>query len=255
MAEILGLITARGGSKGLLRKNIRELAGKPLIAWTIEASLKSRSLSRVIVSTEDEEIAGVARKYGAEVPFMRPADLASDDASHISVVRHAVEWLARHDDWSPDYAVTLLPTCPLRAAEDSDGAIDLARSRAAEAVVGVTEARDHPFLIRRMSDGRVLEEFVPCELESPRRQDLPQAFAINGAVYVNQCRSLSEQASLVPPGALGFVMPAERSLDIDTAWAFHLAELLLRARFGPATEPMMNSEVLPGGSAEMPTGP
>ena len=255
VAESLGLITARGGSKGLLRKNIRELAGKPLIAWTIEASLKSRSLSRVIVSTEDEEIAGVARKYGAEVPFMRPADLASDDASHISVVRHAVEWLARHDDWSPDYAVTLLPTCPLRAAEDIDGAIDLARSRAAEAVVGVTEARDHPFLTRRMSDGGVLEEFVPCDLEYPRRQDLPQAFAINGAVYVNQCRTLSEQTSLVPPGALGFVMPPERSLDIDTAWDFHLAELLMRARFGPATEPMMNSKVLPGGSAEMPTGP
>ena len=155
---------------------LRELAARdPLIAWTIEASRKSRSLSRVIVSTEDEEIAEVARKYGAEVPFMRPAAYASDDASHISVVRHAVEWLEQHDEWSPDYAVTLLPTCPLRAAEDIDGAIDLAKSRAAEAVVGVTEARDHPFLTRRMSDVGVLEEFVPCELEYLRRQDLPQA--------------------------------------------------------------------------------
>ncbi len=126
VAESLGLITARGGSKGLLRKNIRELAGKPLIAWTIEVSRKCRSLSRVVVSTEDQEIAEVAREYGAEVPFMRPDDLASDHASHISVVRHAVEWLKQHDEWSPDYAVTLLPTCPLRAAEDIDGAIDLA---------------------------------------------------------------------------------------------------------------------------------
>ena len=240
---------------GLLRKNIRELAGKPLIAWTIEVSRKSRSLSRVIVSTDDQEIAEVARKYGAEVPFMRPDDLASDHASHISVVRHAVQWLARHEDWSPDSVVTLLPTCPLRAAEDIDGAIDLAKSRSAEAVVGVTEARDHPFLTRRMSDAGVLDEFVPCDIEYPRRQDLPGAFAINGAVYVNPCRTLPDVTSLIPPGALGLVMPPERSLDIDTEWDFHLAELLMWAGLGTATDPMMTSNVPPDAPAETPTVP
>ena len=239
MAKVLGLITARGGSKGIPRKNIRELAGHPLIAWTIEASRRSLSLSRVIVSTDDEEIAAVARTWGAEVPFVRPAKLASDDASHICVVRHAVEWLGRHESWSADYVVTLQPTCPLRTAEDIDGAIDLALTAGSDAVVGVVEARDHPYLTRRLFESGVLEEFVPCDLVYPRRQDLPRAYAINGAIYVNRCGSLSTAKSLVPPGARGFEMPPERSLDIDTPWDFHLVDLLMRDRLGRSSEPVM----------------
>lgn len=228
--NILGLITARGGSKGVPRKNIRTLAGKPLMAWTIEAARRSRLIARVIVSTDDGEIAEVAREWGAAVPFMRPAALASDDASHITVVRHAVEWLARHEDWSADYVVTLQPTSPFRTTEDIDQAVELALSEGYGAVVGVAEARDHPFLARLMTKAGTLEEFVMCDLDYPRRQDLPPVYSINGAVYVNRCDSLATHEGLIPPGAIGFVMPHERSLDIDTPWDFHLAELLMADR-------------------------
>lgn len=243
MAKILGLITARGGSKGIPRKNLRELAGKPLIAWTIEAARQSRLLSRVIVSTDDEEIAGVARKWGAEVPFIRPAVLATDDASHISVVRHAVELLTQHEGWSADYVVTLQPPCPLRTTEDIDEAIGLAVSKGARAVVSVSETRDHPFLARRMTGAGTLEEFVACDLAYPRRQDLPPAFSINGAIYVNRCATLAADVSLVPPGAYGFVMPLERSLDIDTTWDLHLAELVIRDRLSAACPTIRENNV------------
>lgn len=228
--KILGLITARGGSKGVPRKNIRTLAGKPLMAWTIEAACRSRFISRVIVSTEDDEIAEVAREWGAAVPFVRPVALASDDASHISVVRHAVAWLGRHDDWSADYVVTLQPTSPFRTTEDIDQAVELAFSEGLGAVIGVAEARDHPFLARLMTEAGTLETFVECDLVYPRRQDLPPVYSINGAMYVNRCDTLATHEGLVPPGAIGFVMPRERSLDIDTPWDFHLAELLMADR-------------------------
>ena len=186
MPHVLGLITARGGSKSIPRKNVVPLAGKPLIAWTIEAALQSHGLSRVIVSTDDEEIAQVAREWGAEVPFLRPAELARDDSPHIPVVVHAVEWLESHEDMRSDYVLLLQPTSPLRSTEDIENAIRLALEKDADSVVGVCEASSHPYLTKRITaDGR-LQDFGPRPEGYLARQSLPPAYIANGAIYLRR---------------------------------------------------------------------
>ncbi len=236
MTEIVGLIVARGGSKGVPRKNIKPLAGKPLIAWTIDAARQSQALARLILSTDDEEIADVARRHGAEVPFMRPAALAADDTLAIDVVEHALGWLDRDQDCRPDYLLLLQPTSPMRTAEDIRGAIGLAEERNAEAVVGVCEADSHPFLTKRLSEQGALEDFVSTDQADLRRQALPPAYMINGAIYLNRPESLLRHRSFVPTGTLAWVMPRQRSVDIDTPWDLRLAELQLKGDHGTAAD-------------------
>ncbi len=228
--EVVALVTARGGSKGIPRKNIKPLAGKPLIAWAIEAALESRFLSRVIVSTEDDEIMETARTFGAEVPFKRPAELACDDSSHISVARHALDWLQKNEGHCPEFMMVLQPTAPLRIAADIDGAIELAEEKSADAVVSVVEAQHHPYVTRQLGELGTLTEFVPCPLTYARRQEFPPAYAFNGAIYLNRCAHLADCNTHAPEGSYAFVMPPERSIDLDTPWDFHLAELILQER-------------------------
>lgn len=229
--NVVGLITARGGSKGIPRKNITPMGGKPLLAWTVEAALRSQKLDRVILSTDDEEIAQVGLRYGAEVPFMRPAALAKDDSDHISVVDHAVSWLARHDNAHPEYIMVLQPTSPFRTAQDIDAAIQLAEQNQAVAVLGVSEVKDHPYLSKRILPDGTLTEFVTASISIayPRRQALPPAYAPNGAIYLNRCDSLARDRTFFPPGTYAYIMPPERSLDIDSPWDLYLAELICRA--------------------------
>ena len=224
----VGLITARGGSKGIPRKNVLPLDGKPLIAWTIQTALESRLLEDVIVSTEDSEIASVAQKFGAQVPFLRPAHLAQDDSPHIDVVLHALDWLVKNRDQRPKWVVLLQPTSPFRAAQDIDNAVQLALSQDANAVVSVTETSAHPYLTRTMDRKGRLKHFMKHCLAYPRRQDLPPAYAINGAVYVNKYRSLAASRSFYPKNTYGYVMPPERSLQIDTPWDLFLARLIVK---------------------------
>jgi len=232
MTKIVGLVTARGGSKSIPRKNVLPLGGKLLIAWTIEAALGSRGLDQLIVSTDDEEIASVARAYGATVPFMRPAELAQDDSPHIDVVRHAIDWLATHGPSEPEYVLTLQPTSPLRTSEDIDAAIAIALDRDAPAVVSVSMAETHPFLAKRILDDGTLEDLVPTGGGYLRRQVLPPAYALNGAIYLNRSPLLLKEGTFLPRGTVAYVMPPERSLDIDTDWDFHLASLILEERNG-----------------------
>lgn len=196
--EVVGLVTARGGSQRLPRKNVLPLAGKPMIAWTIEAALQSEALTRVIVSTDDEEIARVSREYGAEVPFSRPTELAEADSDHVAVVEHALDWLAEHEGVQPDWVLLLQPTSPLRTAEDIDACVALARESAAPAVVSVT---------------------APTATITP-----------NGALYLSRVASLRAERRFVPPGTIAYSMPTERSVDVDTAEDFALAEAALRER-------------------------
>lgn len=206
------------------------MAGKPLIAWTLEAARGAATLDRVVVSTDDREIAETARRWGAEVPFLRPAELAGDDSPHIDVVLHALAWLDEREDYRPDYVVLLQPTSPLRTAGDIDAAVGLAREKDVETVVSVCETHDHPYLVRRLTaDGR-LEEFLPCPLAYARRQDLPPAYALNGAIYVSKRESVFASRNLSTAGALAYVMPIERSQQIDTAWDCCLAEMILSYR-------------------------
>jgi N-acylneuraminate cytidylyltransferase/CMP-N,N'-diacetyllegionaminic acid synthase len=227
-ASVAGIITARGGSKGIPKKNITPLAGKPLIAWTIESAVQSPYLTRLIVSTDDPEIAEVAKQWGAGAPFLRPANLAQDDSPHVPVVIHAVEWLKLHEDIDFDYVLLLQPTSPLRSTTDIDNAVRLALDKDAESVVSVCESFSHPYLAKRVTSEGRLEDFVPRHDGYLRRQDLPPAFTLNGAIYLVRSEILFDKHTLFPERTYAYLMPQERSLDIDTPWHLYLTDLILR---------------------------
>lgn len=231
MSDIIGLITARGGSKSIPQKNIKMLAGKPLIAWTIEVALQCNELSRVIVSTDDEKIAEVARQCGAEVPFMRPAKFSQDDSSHISVVLHTIHWLEKKEGYCPDYIMLLQPTSPFRTVEDIRQVIKLAKDRHAVAVVSVSDAKQHPYLCKRILDDGTMAEFISTDIEYLRRQSFPATYIENGAIYLNKRKSLLQDQVFLPEGTIAYIMPDERSLDIDTAWDWYMASLILKDQY------------------------
>ena len=228
--DVIAVITARGGSKGIPGKNLRAAGGKPLIAWTIEAALQSRMLSGVILSTDDAAIAGTGREWGAEVPFIRPAELAQDHSDHISVMAHALDWLKTAKQTTPDYVMLLQPTSPLRTTEDIDTAIHIAQERNADAVVSVCEADKHPYLCKSITEDGTLTDFVSADIVYLRRQDLPPAYALNGAIYLNRPEVLLRERTFTPPGTCAYIMPPERSLDVDTPWDLHVVDLILRDR-------------------------
>ena len=233
---IVGVITARGGSRSVPKKNIALLGGKPLIAWTIEAALRSRVLDRVIVSTDDDEIADVSRRYGVEVPFKRPAELARDDSSHIAVMTHAMHWLESQKAWKPEYVMLLQPTSPLRTTEDIQAAVDLALAKQADSVVSVCVARPHPYLTMQITSAGTLADFMggtPQHLDR-RRQEFPPAYALNGAIFLTRRRILLDQRTFYPARTFAHVMPPERSLDIDDRWDLDLANVLMEHRHAAA---------------------
>jgi CMP-N,N'-diacetyllegionaminic acid synthase len=229
--DVIAVITARSGSKGLVRKNVLPLAGKPLIAWTICAALESSSFTRVIVSTDDEEIADVSREWGAEVPFMRPPELARDDSDHVDVVEHTIHWLEKNENLFPDYVMLLQPTSPLRTAADMNDAIGIARTHDAIAVVSVSPTKQHPYISKRVLDDGTLTDYVPNDVIDLRRQALPSVYALNGAIYLISRKSFLELRTFWPEGTYAHIMPPERSMDIDTPWDFHLTKLILRDRY------------------------
>ena len=228
MPPTLGLITARGGSTGLPGKNIKPLIDKPLLAWTIEAALSSRTLSRVILSTDDDDIASIGQQYGAEVPFQRPAELATADASHVAVAEHALDWHAQQTGRDPESLMLLQPTSPLRTAADIDAAIELAHMRQADAVVGVCHITQHPYLSKYVDADGYLQTFVSTNIGYLRRQAFPELCHPNGALYWIRTEVFRAAQNFFPPRTLPYLMPEERSLDIDTAFDFYLAELILR---------------------------
>lgn len=210
--SVLGLIAARGGSKGVPGKNILVIGGRPLIQWSIDAARASRYIDRLILSSDDAAIMDVARSAGCEVPFRRDAALASDDASAIDVVADALTRVPGYD-----IVVLLQPTSPLRIAADIDGAIELLVSSGAGACVTVREAEEHPYWMFRLGDdGRLFRFAEPAGGMPLRRQDLPPAWSLNGAVYVAGCEWFLKNRTFLSPATVGYSMPADRSLDIDT---------------------------------------
>jgi CMP-N,N'-diacetyllegionaminic acid synthase len=209
-ASVLGVVPARGGSKALPRKNVLPVGGRPLIAWTLRAAQSSRLLTRTVVSTDDDEIADAALAHGGEVPFRRPAELAQDDSSAVAVVLHALEQVGRHD-----YVVLLQPTSPLRSSADIDAAVQVCLTTGAPSCVSVTRAEQNPYWMYTLNDN-VLSPILPDAPAAHRRQDLPEVYRLNGAVYVAATDWLRDRGSFVGPGTIGHVMPPERSLDIDT---------------------------------------
>ena len=231
MSNILGLIPARGGSKSIPRKNIAPLAGRPMLAYTCEAALGSKLITRVVLSTDDTEIAQVGRDCGVEVPFLRPAELARDDTPSLAVAQHAVRWLIEHEAWSPDVLVVLQPTSPLRRARHLDESLELMAQAGADTVVSVVEVPHSfsPYGIMRVRDGW-LEDFwtEPLPFDRFRRQNLPVLYARNGpAVLATQVRVLIEQQSFYGKTIAPYIMTEEESVDIDTLFDLRLAEWLI----------------------------
>ena len=220
--NILGLIPARGGSKGVPGKNIRPLAGRPLIAWTIEAARRARYLDRIVLSSENEDICRIAEAYGCEVPFRRPPALARDDTPGIAPVLHALEQLPGFD-----YVVLLQPTSPFRTAEDIDRAIARCIDASAPSLASITPASQHPSWMYHMDEDGRIGHFLGEELIA-RRQELPRIYALNGAIYVAHVETLQRERRLISPKTIGYPMPRVRSLDIDTALDFDVAEVLAR---------------------------
>lgn len=232
MREILGVIPSRGGSKGVPGKNIRPLAGKPLIGWTIEAAQQSAHLSRFLVSTDDTAIATIARQFGADVPFMRPAEYAQDHSPDGQVYRHALDWLATHEGYTPDLVVWLRPTTPLRTAVHIDQAIDTLLADSADCLRSVCRVEHHPYWMYITENTR-LKPFVAgidAMRDYPNRQSLPPAYRLNGAVDISRPAQVLASGLLYSGTMAAYIMPPDVSMDIDTEHDFALAERLMRER-------------------------
>ncbi|WP_010167406.1 cytidylyltransferase domain-containing protein [Candidatus Epulonipiscium viviparus] len=222
--EILGIIPARGGSKGLPGKNIKMLGDKPLIAYTIAAAINSKHITRTIVSTDDAAIAEVALKFGAEVPFMRPECLATDTATSAEVVLHLLKTL-EGNGYMPDFICLLQCTSPFRTAADVDSCIEKCLNTGFDACYSVTEARSNPYWMK-VFEGNQLNSFIDAEMIL-RRQDLPTVYELNGAIYFAKTEEVIKNKSLHLANATGYVMPIQKSVDIDTALEFELAKMLM----------------------------
>ena len=222
--RILGVIPARGGSKGITRKNIVPFADKPLICYTVEAALKSKYLKRVIVSTDDNEIAKIAKDCGAEVPFLRPPNLSQDETSSVSVVKHAVNIIEESEGCLCDFIVLLQPTSPLRNEKAIDMAVEKMLSTGADSVISVCKVKHHPFWNFVVHQDR-LQSLLPKIDKSSRRQELPQTYAPNGAVYVVKRDVLFNENTMFGKDLRGVIMPSEESIDIDDYYDWFLAEM------------------------------
>ncbi len=229
--QVIGLIPARGGSKGVPKKNIRPIRGKPLIAYTIEVALKSQLLGKVIVTSDDEEIIVVSGKYGAEVPFTRPAELALDTTPMVPVLQHAINFMEKKDGISFDYVVLLQPTNPLRLPSDIDEALKKLIDTGADSVISVCQVDNvHPILMKKIEDDLILPYCIE-EKEGTRRQDYqPSAYMRNGAIYTVKRDVLMNNNSLRGQVSRPYIMPSERSVSIDSELDFKLVEFLLEER-------------------------
>jgi CMP-N,N'-diacetyllegionaminic acid synthase len=230
--RILAVLTARGGSKGVPRKNIRLMGGKPLIAYSIETALQVRDrLYRVIVSTDDAEIAEVSRQYGAEVPFLRPPELAGDKVPSLPVLQHAVHFIEEQDQIRVDWVLLLQPTSPLRTKDDILTALELAQLGGCDSVISVVETPTHPLFMKRIENGQLLSfTDVLVEKEGTRRQDAqPPAYVRNGAIYITRRDVLMERNSIWGETIRPYVMPPERSVNVDSELDLQMAELILQS--------------------------
>ena len=228
---VLGFIAARGGSKGVPGKNLKRLAGRPLIAYAIEVGRESGVLDRLILSTDAPEIADVGRQYGAEVPFMRPHRLATDDAPMVAVVEHALDWLENTDGWSPESVVLLQPTSPLRRPDHVTGALRLLWETGADAVVSVVPVPEHfsPDYVMKIEQGRLVS-FLPEAAHISRRQDARQAYSRDGTVYAFRREAFRRTGTMYGDDCRPFLIDPGESVNIDTVEDWAAAERALRRR-------------------------
>lgn len=225
--NVLYFIPARGGSKGLPGKNIIDLSGKPLITWSIEAALNAQQKGDVVVSTDSEEIATIAKSAGASVPYIRPTDLAGDSTPTMDVLFHFLE-MEKQKGNTYDLIVLLQPTSPLRTSKDIDAAFATMASKKAAAVVSVCECDHHPLWSNELPENLSMKNFLRPEVVGKNRQQLPCYYMLNGAIYIAQTSYLLEQKNFMGPQSIAYIMPKERSVDIDTEADLVLAEYLIK---------------------------
>ena len=218
----LAITPARGGSKRLPRKNVLDFNGKPLISWTIEASLESEYVDNIVVSSDDEEILNISKKYGASI-IKRPNELASDMATTFDAIRHTVDNIEKYS-----YIVLLQPTSPLRTAKDIDNAIKLLEEKNADAIVSVCEMEHSPLWSNTLDESLSMENFLSSTVLNKRSQDLENYYRLNGAIYICRTESfLEEKSFLLKENIFAYVMSREHSVDIDEEIDFKIAEALL----------------------------
>lgn len=231
--EVLAVIPARGGSKSIPRKNLVHFAGEPLIAHTIDHARDAARVTRVLVSTEDPEIAAAAEQYGAEVPFLRPTELAGDEVLDLPVFAHVLEELYRRERYEPDLVVHLRPTAPWRPCGWIDESIDmLAANDSADSLRSVSRVQQHPWRMFEIGDDGFLASIMSHHHPTPwllRRQDLPPVYYYNCVIDVTRPRTIAQQRSMTGTRILPMILPEEEAIDIDSPRDLEVAEAI----FGP----------------------
>lgn len=228
--KILGITLARGGSKSVPKKNIKPILGKPLIAYTINEALKSKYITRYVVSTDSKEIMNIAVGYGAEVPFLRPKNLATDKASSMVAINHAVAFLEKDENVEYDYVVEIMCTNPLKTVEDIDGCIEKLIETGADSVIAVNKLEDHhPIRIKKILNDRIVDYCLPEKLDS-RRQDLkPDAYIRSGSIYALKRNELMiHNRRYGTKNSRPYILPPERAVNVDTEIDFLVAETLIK---------------------------
>ncbi|MBE6044613.1 MULTISPECIES: cytidylyltransferase domain-containing protein [Clostridium] len=223
--RILAVIPARGGSKGIPHKNIINFCGKPLIAYSIEAAKKSKYIDYILVSTDDREIQGVSLRYGAKAPFLRPKEISDDKSKSIDVVLHSINYLKDNDEIF-DYVILLQPTSPLRTEKDIDAAIETIIEKEGRSLVSLCKVDENPILMRTIEYGK-LKPILKFDGDNLRRQDLPEFYIFNGAIYINTVDMLIENRTFVDEHTIPYIMERHKSVDIDNMLDVKIAEYIL----------------------------
>lgn len=226
MKRFLAIIPARSGSKGLKDKNIKNLNGKPLIAHTIEAANQSGVFNDIVVSTDSEEYANISIDHGATVPFLRPAEMASDSSSSIDTIIYTINQLKK-GNISYDYFVLLQPTSPLRDAKDIKNAINLLFERKALSLVSVCKTEHSPLIMNTLNKSLAMDNFLSNEFNK-RRQELPEYYRVNGAIYLSEVKHFLQCKNFYNKGSFAYVMDQKNSIDIDSEIDFELAKILMK---------------------------
>lgn len=249
-SNVLAIVPARGGSKSIPRKNIRPFAGHPLLAYSVAAALQADRVGRVIVSTDDDEIAEVARQYGAETPFLRPVELAQDDTLDLPVFQQALQWLAHETGYQPEIVVQLRPTSPLRPPGLVDQAIErLVQDATADSVRGVVSSGQNPYKMWRMGPGAELKPLLqdgPVEAYNRPRQELPPTYWQTGHIDAIRRSTILEQNSMSGQRILGIEIPSQYTVDIDNELDWRRAEAIALAGGLSCISPAAQARLLPG---------
>lgn len=227
MSKILGIIPARSGSKRIKKKNTNHLCGKPLISWTIKSAMGSKKINDLIVSTDDEDIASISKSFGAEVPFLRPKNLANDDTSSFAVVRHTIKELIKQNR-NYEYIILLQPTSPLRQTKHINQSIKLLHEKKANAIISLSKSSSNPLWSNTIPKSHSLKNFLKKDSLSKRSQEFPDFYSLNGAIFIAKIDELLKKKNFfLIDKTYAYIMNQKYSIDIDTMEDFFIAEAVM----------------------------